>query len=118
MDVCSICQQMDVGQTGEYPCSECGLPTVWDDMEPNAYLAALAHVMWAGWMRYLFKFGVQHSDGRFTMNADQVTQWQRQMQTTYHALSKGEQQLDLAEAARILWCLDRIGVLSRGEDEK
>ena len=29
------CGQEDVGQTGEYPCPECGLPLVWDDKERN-----------------------------------------------------------------------------------
>jgi len=27
---CPKCAQTDAGQTGEYPCAECGLPTVWD----------------------------------------------------------------------------------------
>ena len=27
---CEVCGQYDVGQTGEYPCEECGLPLVWD----------------------------------------------------------------------------------------
>ena len=27
---CKTCNQTDHGQTGEYPCPECGLPTVWD----------------------------------------------------------------------------------------
>jgi len=27
---CKKCKQEDKGQTGEYPCKECGLPTVWD----------------------------------------------------------------------------------------
>ena len=28
-DVCPKCHQRDVGQHGEYPCEECGLPTEW-----------------------------------------------------------------------------------------
>ncbi len=28
---CPKCGQADHGQTGEYPCPECGLPTLWDD---------------------------------------------------------------------------------------
>lgn len=27
---CPKCGQTDIGQTGEYTCSECGLPTAWD----------------------------------------------------------------------------------------
>jgi len=30
---CSHCGQVDMGQTGEYPCPVCGLPTVWDERE-------------------------------------------------------------------------------------
>lgn len=30
---CPECDQVDVGQTGEYPCKACGLPTTWDDVE-------------------------------------------------------------------------------------
>lgn len=29
--VCPTCGQKDHGQTGEYPCSGCGLPRTWDD---------------------------------------------------------------------------------------
>ena len=28
---CPTCGQIDIGQTGKYPCPECGLPRVWDD---------------------------------------------------------------------------------------
>ena len=28
--VCPACGQTDEGQTGEYPCPNCGLPTLWD----------------------------------------------------------------------------------------
>lgn len=27
---CTKCGQFDIGQTGEYPCPKCGLPTTWD----------------------------------------------------------------------------------------
>ena len=30
---CPECKQVDVGQTGEYPCKVCGLPRVWDGEE-------------------------------------------------------------------------------------
>ncbi len=32
---CEKCGQMDVGQTGEYPCPVCGVPTVWDKEYPG-----------------------------------------------------------------------------------
>lgn len=28
---CATCGQVNRGQTGEYPCAECGVPTLWDD---------------------------------------------------------------------------------------
>lgn len=31
LEPCLKCKQVDIGQTGEYPCSGCGLPMVWDD---------------------------------------------------------------------------------------
>lgn len=31
LSTCQKCGQVDNGQTGEYPCSECGLPQVWDE---------------------------------------------------------------------------------------
>ena len=33
-EVCSECGQSDHGQTGEYPCPSCALPTTWD--KPDA----------------------------------------------------------------------------------
>jgi len=30
LNACPKCGQVDTGQTGEYPCSECGLPTMHD----------------------------------------------------------------------------------------
>lgn len=34
---CKKCNQTDAGQNGEYPCPECGLPTVWDEPAVNAF---------------------------------------------------------------------------------
>lgn len=28
---CHVCGQFDAGQTGESPCPQCGLSTLWDD---------------------------------------------------------------------------------------
>lgn len=65
-------------------------------------LAALAHDQWAGWMQWLFQFGEQHADGSFTINADKVARWQRQMRTPYAALSETEQASDRIEADKVL----------------
>jgi ribosomal protein L37AE/L43A len=39
---CSSCKQINVGQTGVAPCSECGLPTGWDQAP---YYLALEEVL-------------------------------------------------------------------------
>jgi rubrerythrin len=31
VEVCPSCNQTDTGQTGEYPCPMCGLPTLHDE---------------------------------------------------------------------------------------
>jgi hypothetical protein len=36
---CPDCGQSNVGQTGEYPCPTCGLPTLWDS-ESSALIKA------------------------------------------------------------------------------
>lgn len=30
IELCPVCGQADIGQTGEYPCPRCGLPRTWD----------------------------------------------------------------------------------------
>ena len=30
MKACSQCGQVNIGQTGEHPCPDCGLPIIWD----------------------------------------------------------------------------------------
>ena len=65
-------------------------------------LAALAHEQWSGWMKYLFRFGVENPDGSFTMDADQVARWKRQMSTTYADLLESEKASDRTEAEKVL----------------
>jgi hypothetical protein len=65
-------------------------------------LAAYAHEAWAGWMLYLFRFGAVDKYGAFTINADKVERWQRQMRTPYAELSETEKASDRAEADKML----------------
>jgi len=37
MYICDKCKQFEIGQTGEYPCKKCGLPTQWDDGQETLY---------------------------------------------------------------------------------
>ena len=34
LGACPVCGQVPNGQHGEYPCELCGLPTVWDEVQP------------------------------------------------------------------------------------
>jgi hypothetical protein len=65
-------------------------------------LAELAHVMWSGWMVYLFSFGEGMPDGTFVMDADKVRRWKRQMNTPYAHLLEEEKESDRIEADRII----------------
>lgn len=65
-------------------------------------LANLCHDQWSGWMRYLFSKGTFHDDGTWTMPAEFVQRWQRQMSTHYTHLSQSEQESDRTEADKFL----------------
>jgi len=75
-------------------------------MEPidpiREFLAAYSHEAWAGWMQYMFGKGTFNDDGTWTMPADSVKRWKRQMDTPYSDLPDGENKSDLAEADKIL----------------
>ena len=77
-------------------------------------LADLAHQQWSGWMRYLFSKGTFNEDGTWTMPAWAVERWQRQMITSYEALSETEQESDRHEADKFLALLQRV--LLEGQD--
>ena len=81
------------------------LPAILLSQDKNAVvesLAEYAHKSWSGWMCHLFKFGEQHNDGSFTINADRVKRWRRQMTTPYEDLPEGENESDREEARKIL----------------
>lgn len=65
-------------------------------------LAEYAHDAWSGWMGYLFRFGKQNADGTFTMDAEKVERWRRQMLTHYDGLSEAEKDSDRQEADQML----------------
>jgi len=62
--------------------------------------ANLCHVQWSGWMKYLFEKGKFNDDGTFTINADSVERWVRQMNTNYLELSNSEKESDRIEARK------------------
>ena len=65
-------------------------------------LAAEAHAQWSHWMKYLFTCGTLNVDGSFTIPADKVERWQRQMNTDYSGLSEKEQISDIEMVNRYL----------------
>lgn len=48
VEVCPVCKQVDHGQTGEYPCPKCGLPTA-HDTQPS--LRDLSETTWQEFMK-------------------------------------------------------------------
>lgn len=65
-------------------------------------LAELAHDQWSGWMKYLFSKGVFNDDETWTMPAEFVQRWTRQMNTPYPKLSETEQDSDREQADKFL----------------
>ncbi len=69
-----------------------------------------AHKSWAGWMQWVFENGTMNPDGTFTINADKVGRWQRQINTEYPDLSEQEKNSDRIEADKFLEILFDSGV--------
>ena len=71
-------------------------------------LASLCHEQWSGWMAHLFMHGTYgDGDGSFTINADKVARWHRQLETDYADLPEDEQDSDRTEADKFLRLLGR-----------
>lgn len=79
-----------------------------DNSRLRETLAVYAHTAWAGWMEYLFRFGTINEDGTFTMQADKVERWQRQMNTPYDQLTEQERNSDRMEADVMIGLIDRF----------
>jgi hypothetical protein len=78
-----------------------------NDIELREQLAEYAHNAWAGWMTYLFSKNIVNPDGTFTIPAEYVERWYRQMQTAYQELPENEKQSDLKEANEIITIVER-----------
>lgn len=76
-------------------------------------LAALAHEQWSGWMRWMFDKGAFNPDGTWTMPAELVKRWQRQMSTGYADLPDMEKASDRTEADKVLALLDGVTTNNR-----
>ena len=71
-------------------------------------LAAQVHIMWAGWMQYLFSKSVINKDGTATIPEWAVTRWTRQVNTDYDTLSEEEKDNDRKEADDIIDVLQSL----------
>ena len=65
-------------------------------------LAAHAHSMWSGWVKYLFSKSIRNFNGTVTIPSWAVDRWKRQMNTCYFELPEGEKASDRKEADGIL----------------
>ena len=77
-------------------------------------LAALAHMQWSSWMKYLFEKSIAHPDGCVTIPKELVARWSRQLNTEYAELPEEEKTSDRHEAHRIL---DQIFTLAQLQEE-
>jgi hypothetical protein len=65
-------------------------------------LAAYAHSTWSGWMKYQLSKATVNEDGTWTIPAQSVERWTRQMNTDFHNLPDSEKKSDFDEADKIL----------------
>ena len=72
-------------------------------------LAAHAHDMWSGWMKYMFEKSISYCPGRIQAEEGALIipkwaakRWTRQMNTMYKDLSEEEKESDRKEADGIM----------------
>jgi hypothetical protein len=53
-------------------------------------------------MKYMFGCGTFNDDGSWTMPADKVERWKRQMNTEYRDLSDSERESDRHQADKVI----------------
>lgn len=75
-------------------------------------LSDTQHKIWSSWMRWMFSIGTFNEDGTWTMPAEKVERWQRQMNTSYAELPENEKEGDRAQADKVLRTIDFVGQLT------
>jgi hypothetical protein len=70
-------------------------------------LARICHIMWQGWMNYVFEVSRANKDGSVTIPAWAVQRWRRQISTPYVDLSEEEKDSDRREADKIMEVIKR-----------
>jgi len=74
-------------------------------------LADMCHRQWVHWMTYLFKQGDFNEDGSFTVNAESMNRWLRQVASDYKSLSGKEQDSDREQAKKYIELLREQGLV-------
>lgn len=65
-------------------------------------VAALCHIQWASWMRYLFTKCEKHASGEVIIPKWAVERWERQMGQDYKELTDTEKESDRREAKKFI----------------
>ena len=79
-----------------------------NEQETREALAALAHIMWSGWMDYMFSRCAETETGDLVIPAVWVERWRRQVRTPYQQLTFQEQESDREEADKMLDVLAKV----------
>ena len=79
-------------------------------------LADQQHAIWAHWMRDMFTCGSFSANGSWTMPAEKVERWQRQMDTPYSDLSEKERESDRHQADKVLGVLSAADQAAQWQD--
>jgi len=65
-------------------------------------LADIEHERWAHWQKYMHNKGVRQPDGSLLIPAKLVSQWDRQLETPFAALSDDEKDSDREQVRKYL----------------
>jgi hypothetical protein len=65
-------------------------------------VAEVQHAIWAHWMTYLFSVSIDNGDGSFTIPAEKVERWKRQMSTPYYDLPEEEKVSDREQSRKVV----------------
>ena len=60
-------------------------------------LAEIEHDRWINWMRHVFSKGGKNEDGSFTIEANSVARWKKQMRMHFSELPAHTQRSDMVE---------------------
>jgi Zn-dependent M32 family carboxypeptidase len=65
-------------------------------------LAGVEHERWSHWQQYMHNKCERKSDGSLVIPSELVTQWERQLATSYSELTEAEKQSDRDQVSRYL----------------